>query len=222
MADTMTEREFAELVHAHQSFFRGFAYKLTQSQDDAQDVLQDALVRAWRFRSRFEPGTNFRAWVSLIIKRSFLNIYRQGQQQGQHVSYSQEDREFILEVAVVVTPDHREEPYGDEISAALEKVPEDFRTILLLDQQHIPHYEICEQLGIPNGTVKSRLHRARNIMARELEAFARTRGYEILPGSRRPSTERKENNRMTAVGLAGIQAATRKKKEPMLWNTRQI
>lgn len=156
----------------------GTALRLTRSKEEAEDLAQEAIVRAFEAYDRFD-GTNFKAWVLRILTNLFINKYRR-KTRGPQVA-SLEDENVYEPVA-----EEGQEPdaqlfdglLSQEVEEALAKVPEDFRmAVILSDIEGLSYQEIAEATNVPVGTVRSRLARGRAILRRELEQFARREGY---------------------------------------------
>lgn len=156
----------------------GTALRLTRSREDAEDLAQEAIVRAFDAYERFD-GTNFKAWVLRILTNLYINRYRQRQRGPQIASF--EDDGVYEPVA-----ENGEEPdrllfdgmVGAEVEDALGQVPEDFRvTVILSDLEGMSYQEIADATDVPIGTVRSRLARGRAILRRKLESYARKEGY---------------------------------------------
>jgi RNA polymerase sigma-70 factor (ECF subfamily) len=153
------------------------AIRLTGSRAEADDLVQEAVMRAWVFWHRFEPGTNGRAWMHRILLNTFINGYRKRRR----------EREVLTQVHAVETHARRSvelvartpgETLSDEVHAALWRLPEEFRrVIVLVDLEDRSYRDAAIAMGCPIGTVMSRLHRARKAMQRELAAYAVTHGY---------------------------------------------
>ncbi len=165
-----------------------FAFHLTGSEDDADDLSQETLAKAWRFIDRYERGTNPKAWLFTIAKNIFINEYRRrakgpGQVALQDFVTYQEKEDTPLTGSL----DLRQEMYqyliGDEVTQAVNSLPAAFRTVILLcDVEEFSYEEIAGILGIPIGTVRSRLHRARNLLKEQLRTYATHMGYEDKRG----------------------------------------
>ncbi len=159
------------------------ALRLSRNPDDARDLLQETVLRAYRFFHQYTPGTNCRAWLLTILYNNFRNGYRGADRE--QVSLTPEDFERAVE-GLSAREDQRlsnpetlvsEHVLDQEISAALNALPSDFRTVLLLvDVQELNYQEVAQVLKIPIGTVKSRVSRGRQMMRIALGAFARRRG----------------------------------------------
>lgn len=162
-----------------------FAYHLTKNQTDAEDLVQDTYLKAQRFISSYEKGTNAKAWLFRILKNTFLNKYRSQTKKGTRVEFEEElgyqseelshtpDQYFDLRQTIF------ENILGDEISMAIDQLPEDYKTIIVLsDLEDFSYEEIAQILEIPLGTVRSRLFRARNALKKLLYDYAKQQGYE--------------------------------------------
>lgn len=172
------------MVHINALY--NFALKLTLDEDEAKDLLQDSCMKAFRFINSFEKGTNAKAWLFRILKNSFINDYRKKSKNPGMVDY-QEIESFYnsddTEGQYQTTPDLRSETVkgmlGDEITNALNSMDVDFRTVIILcDLEGFKYDEMSKILDIPIGTVRSRLHRARNILKVKLATYAASMGYK--------------------------------------------
>jgi len=156
---------------------------LTLDSDDAKDLLQDTYLKAFRFIDSFQQGTNAKAWLFRILKNSFINDYRKKTKEPSKVDYQEVESYYNSEdVDRQITPDLRVEALkdmiGDEISNALNALDVDFRTVIILcDLEGFKYDEMAKILDIPIGTVRSRLHRARNLLKEKLSEYAKEMGY---------------------------------------------
>lgn len=168
----------------HINSMYNFAYRLTLDSDDAKDLLQDTYLKAFRFIDSFQQGTNAKAWLFRILKNSFINDYRKKSKEPSKVDYQEVESYYNSEdVDRQITPDLRVEALqdmiGDEISIALNSLDVDFRTVIILcDLEGFKYEEMAKILDIPIGTVRSRLHRARNLLKEKLSEYARKMGYK--------------------------------------------
>ncbi len=168
----------------HINSMYNFAYRLTLDQDDSKDLLQDTYLKAFRFIDSFQQGTNAKAWLFRILKNSFINDYRKKSKEPSKVDYQEVESYYNSEdVDRQITPDLRVEALadmiGDEISTALNSLDVDFRTVIILcDLEGFKYEEMAKILDIPIGTVRSRLHRARNLLKEKLSEYARKMGYK--------------------------------------------
>ncbi len=173
------ESEF--MPHADALFT--FAYHLTYNEDDANDLVQETLLKAFRFVESYRVGTNAKAWLFKILKNAFINDYRKKSKGPYKVDYedvigyqNSEDTQYVGYL------DLREEIFqgmlGDEIVKSLNSLPVDFRTVVVLcDLQGFTYEEMAKIIDIPIGTVRSRLHRARNMLKEKLKTYAENLGY---------------------------------------------
>jgi RNA polymerase sigma factor (sigma-70 family) len=172
--------EFLPLVHS----MYNFAYRLTLDQDDAKDLVQDTYMKAFRFIESFQTGTNAKAWLFRILKNSFINDYRKKSKEPGKVDYQEVETYYNSEdVNRQITPDLRVESLkdmiGDEISNALNSLDVDFKTVIILcDLEGFKYEEMAKILDIPIGTVRSRLHRARQLLKEKLSSYAKEMGYK--------------------------------------------
>lgn len=161
-----------------------FAYHLAYNEEDANDLVQETYLKAYRFIDSYDAGTNAKAWLFKILKNAFINEYRKKSKQPARVDYEDfigyQDSDDRSSVEFV---DLRQEFFqgmiGDEVTRALNALPVDFRTVVLLcDVEGFSYEEIAKITDIPIGTVRSRLHRARNMLKEQLKSYAKTMGYE--------------------------------------------
>ncbi|MFN9862324.1 MAG: sigma-70 family RNA polymerase sigma factor [Bacteroidota bacterium] len=183
-----SEKEKAEVFngefmpHIHSMY--NFAYRLTLERDDAKDLVQDPYLKAYRVIESFQKGTNAKAWLFRILKNSFINDYRKKSKEPNKVDYQEVETYYNSEeVNRQITPDLRVESLkdmmGDEISNALNSLDVDFKTVIILcDLEGFKYEEMAKILDIPIGTVRSRLHRARNLLKEKLSAYAKSMGYK--------------------------------------------
>jgi RNA polymerase sigma factor (sigma-70 family) len=161
-----------------------FAFRLTNDEDDANDLVQDTYLKAFRFINSFERGTNAKAWLFRILKNSFINDYRRRSKEPSKIDYqdvettynSEEEADF--QQTTDLRADSVRELIGDEIARALNSLPVDFRTVIILcDVEDFTYEEMAKILDIPIGTVRSRLHRARMLLKDKLKKYASAMGY---------------------------------------------
>jgi len=165
------------------------ALRMTRSEADAEDLVQETYIRAFRFREQFTLGTNMKAWLFRILTNTFINTYRRKSAQPEVTDLEGVD-EFSLyrrmadDRAASSSPDPEAEllksVVDTEVTDALEELPEKFRTAVLLDVEGFSYKEIAEMLSIPIGTVMSRLHRGRKFLQKRLYDLARERGIAAV------------------------------------------
>jgi RNA polymerase sigma-70 factor (ECF subfamily) len=157
---------------------------LARNRDDAEDLVQETMLRALRFFEQFTPGTNCRAWLITILYNVFRNRYRRPV--AERVADTEEEFEDQIEQASLRSIGPSDNPetlvldhlLEGEVKAALDSLPDDFRTVLLMvDVQELRYEEAASVLEIPLGTVRSRVSRARTMLKKALAGFARSHGY---------------------------------------------
>lgn len=167
----------------HINSIYNFAHKLTSDEDDAKDLVQDTYLKAFRFIASFEKGTNAKAWLFRILKNSFINDFRKKSRQPAKVDYSEVESYYNSDdIDQDITVDLRSETVqhkiGDEVTGAVNSLAVDFRTVIILsDLEGFTYEEMSKILDIPIGTVRSRLHRARNLLKEKLQSYAEAMGY---------------------------------------------
>jgi len=175
---------FEQEALPHMNALYSFAVRLCRDRDDASDLLQETFLKGYRFFDKFEPGTNCKAWLFRILKNTYINQYRKDKKEPDTVEYDtiEEFYDLIRSESSESTDLQKrifDNLLDDEISIALDSLPESFRTaIILCDLEGMTYEEISEILECPIGTVRSRLHRARNILASKLIKYAKNRGYD--------------------------------------------
>jgi RNA polymerase sigma factor (sigma-70 family) len=180
--DRIFEQEF--LPHIDSLY--NFAVFLQNDEEVAKDLLQETYLRAYKFIGYYEKGTNAKAWLIRILKNTFINEYRKKSKLPVRVELEEtyqtvddtQDEEGQQNV------DLREEVYNnlvsDEITKAVNSLPVDYRLIILLcDVEDFKYDEIARIIDVPIGTVRSRLHRARNMLKEQLKTYAAKRGYDV-------------------------------------------
>lgn len=178
--DRVFEEEFLPQIDSLYTF----AYHLTYNEEDANDLVQETYLKAYRFIDKYKEGTNAKAWLFKILKNVFINQYRRKSKQPTKVDYEEiityQDEEDTKYSSYM---DLREEMFqhmiGDEVTNAINALPVDFRVVILLcDIEGFTYEEISKIIDIPIGTVRSRLHRARNMLKEKLKEYAKSLGYK--------------------------------------------
>ena len=161
------------------------ALRLTKNERDAEDLVQDTFLRAYRFFDKFERGTNIKAWLFKILTNTFINRYRRSVKERALVEGP--EREAVTDQLVSrAAADHAADPerhlldrlVSDEVVRAIDSLPIDFRLVVILaDLQDFSYKEIADILDIPVGTVMSRLFRGRRLLEKSLLSYAAEGGY---------------------------------------------
>ena len=172
------QHDFSEEILPQLDALYNFGLRLTADPNDAEDLVQDTIVKAYRFFSSYEKGTNAKAWLFRILKNSYINNYRKESKRPQEVDFDEVSTfyETIRDERVDTSDLERKmfrELIDDDLAKALDDIPEDFRTVVLLcDVEDFTYEEISNMLDVPIGTIRSRLHRGRNLLKAQLMDYA--------------------------------------------------
>ena len=151
-----------EVARTHGRFLYTVAYRLTGDREDAEDLVQEVLLRVRRGLETYQPGS-LEGWLSRIATNAFLDEVRRRRRRP--VDLLPEDPDWVLPPAASVDEVLAAEVLPDDVQEALGRLPEDFRAaVVLCDVVGLPYQEIGETLGVPVGTVRSRIHRGRAML----------------------------------------------------------
>jgi RNA polymerase sigma-70 factor (ECF subfamily) len=186
--------EFSQQAMQYAPQLYSAALRMTRNRSDAEDLVQETYLRAYRGFEGFNDGTNLRAWLFRILTNTFINSYRSKQRRVQETELDDVEDLYLykrisgVDVASRSAEDTLFELFpDDEVKASLEALPENFRLpVLLADVEGFSYREIADMLDIPMGTVMSRLHRGRKAMQKALVDFATERG--MLARTPEPTT----------------------------------
>ena len=186
------EKVFEEELLPHINALKTFAFHLSYNEDDANDLVQETYMKALRFIDKYIEGTNAKAWLFKILKNAYINEYRKKSKRPTKVDFEDiityHDSDNNDKAPGYL--DLREELFsammGDEVTIAINSLPIDFRTVVLLcDVEGFTYEEISKIIDVPIGTVRSRLFRARNMLKEKLSSYAKTMGYEDIRGKKK-------------------------------------
>lgn len=171
--------EFEAVTLPHLDALYNTALRLTHSESEAEDLVQETYLKAFRFFHRFEQGTHIKAWLFKIMTNTFINQYRKQQRDREVVE--DWDWEQIMQSDAHYQDNERsilDSFMSDPIMDALQDIPVDFRTVVLLaDMEDFSYKEIADIVGCPIGTVMSRLYRGRRLLRKLLRDYAVEHGY---------------------------------------------
>jgi RNA polymerase sigma-70 factor (ECF subfamily) len=187
MAVNMTTREdftHDAMQHAPQLF--STAMRMTRNRSDAEDLVQETFIKAWRSFATYQQGTNLRAWLFRIMTNTYINKYNAQQRKPTESELDDVEELFLYKRLGAVDQSQLSQSAedqmlslftDDEVKKALEELPDQFRIpVLMSDVEGFSYKEIAEILEIPLGTVMSRLHRGRKAMQKMLYEYAKERG----------------------------------------------
>jgi len=161
------------------------AYRMARNAQDAEDLVQETYLKAYKYYDKFEEGTNLKAWLFKILKNTFINSYRKKQQAPPKADFADIEESFESIVRddsgqQALTPEEEllEKVLDEDVQRAIEELPHDYRMVVLLaDLEGFSYKEIADILEIPVGTVMSRLYRGRRLLEEALLKYARGHGY---------------------------------------------
>ncbi|MBE7448545.1 MAG: sigma-70 family RNA polymerase sigma factor [Kofleriaceae bacterium] len=187
-----SRRDFEATALPHLDALYGAAYRLARNPRDAEDLVQEALLRAYRFWDTFEKDSNCRAWLLRILTNTFINEYQRRRRQREVLDAATAEQTATDGVLVHEGAQAQRSPEGvlleravsDDVQRALDALPADFRTaVVLCDVEGLAYKEIAEVMDCPVGTVMSRLFRGRRLLQQSLAQFAVEQGYVKAPSA---------------------------------------
>jgi len=166
----MTKFEFNSLVVQHTDSLKGYALHFTRDNEDANDLVQDTVLKAVTYYGKFRDGTNFQGWLYTIMKNTFINHYRRIVKANSVVTQSDEIAPAHL--ARSATRNGGESKFVmDDISGAMTRLTDDYYVPFSMYFEGYKYHEISKHLRIPIGTVKTRIHMARKTMKKALASY---------------------------------------------------
>jgi len=177
-------KQFEVEAMPHMDALYRTALRMTKNQSDAEDLVQETMVKAYRFWDKFEPGSNCRAWLFKIMTNIFINEYRSKSRTPVSVNMDDIDDNFLYGQLAAKSPDKNPEEqlfakiFDDDVKKAIEELPDDFRLVVVLSfLEDFSYQEIADIVDLQLGTVKSRLHRGRKLLQKKLYDYAVKNGY---------------------------------------------
>lgn len=173
------KKEFEDIALQHMDAIYNAALRMSKDRSEAEDLVQDTYLRAYRFFDRFQQGTSIKAWLFKILRNTFINNFKKRARTPEHVDF---DQLRLTENEPACSNNPEEEIlykiFGDEVRRAIDALPEEFRSVIYLsDVEGFSYKETAEMVNRPIGTVMSRLHRGRKILRNNLFEHAREMGY---------------------------------------------
>lgn len=185
--------EFDALISPHLNSLYSTALRMTHNQNDAEDLVQETMYKAFRAFDQYQRNTNFRAWAFRILVNTYITAYRKAVRQPTKISYDDLEEFYLykkLDETVSLQENSKEDFlenfFEDDVKNALENLPYQFRLVVLLcDVEGFSYNEIANIIDAPLGTVMSRLYRGRKLLQRYLWGYAKKRGYVLDDNNRR-------------------------------------
>jgi len=179
--------EFERVALPQLSHLYTSAFYLTKDKAEAEDLVQETYIRALRFFDKFQPGTNCRAWLLSILRNLFINRYQQKKREAERVDWEKIDQvyESMIEQGEKAERAESENPetllisqlMEEEVEEALKKLPEEYRTaIVLVDIEELSYEEAAKVMDCAIGTIRSRVSRGRRMLQVALRGYALERG----------------------------------------------
>ncbi|AMQ55381.1 RNA polymerase sigma factor [Algoriphagus sanaruensis] len=166
----MTTLEFSYSLNKLSSSLKPFAMKLTRDVDDANDLLQDTMVKAFTNRDKFTEGTNLKAWLYTIMKNTFITNYQKMVRRGTFVDTT-DNLHYINSSDSLIENDAYGSFAMDDIQEAIDKLEDVYKTPFMMHFRGFKYHEIADRLQIPIGTVKNRIHIARKLLKEDLFVY---------------------------------------------------
>ena len=166
----MTQKEFSETISLHAPSLRSHALNFTKNPEDANDLMQETLLKATRFASRFEDGTNMKGWLFVIMKNTFINNYKKNQKTRDNTV--QEDEITSANLRYSATTNDSVGSFAmQDIKLALAQLPQKYAVPFIRYFEGYKYHEIAAELVIPLGTVKTYIHEARILLKKYLRQY---------------------------------------------------
>ncbi len=166
----MNTLEFDAKLNGINQFLRPFALKLTRDSDDAEDLIQETMVKAISNRDKFAEGTNLKAWLYTIMKNTFITHYHRAVRRNTFIDTT--DNLHYLNSPNHVTSNGSSSTFAlEDIHEAIQNLKPEFKNPFMMHFNGFKYHEIAEELGIPIGTVKNRIHIARKHLKEDLETY---------------------------------------------------
>jgi RNA polymerase sigma-70 factor (ECF subfamily) len=178
--------EFEEAAVPFMPALFNLAVNLTRNRKDAEDLVQETYLRAYRFFDTYKRGTHIKAWLFRILRNTFINRYRAARVRPEEVDFAKLESSYEVMVAEDYLNAHQppspeksvmDAVLDDEIQQAMARLPEEYRSVVIMALvEEMSYKEIASALSVPLGTVMSRLHRGRKLLQASLLEFARRKG----------------------------------------------
>ncbi len=166
----MTQQEFGHSVHQKINDLRFHALKFTKDQDDANDLLQETKLKAIANKEKFKTGTNLKAWLYTIMKNSFITNYQKKVRRNTFIDTT-DNLHFINETNYTIGNKGENKFVMEDVKSAIESLEDNFKKPFMMHFRGFKYHEIADKLSIPIGTVKNRIHVARQELKEQLKSY---------------------------------------------------
>lgn len=156
----MTNQEFTAKAHQFKNLLFSYALRLTRSRQDAEDLVQETSIKAFRYRDRFTPGTNYKSWICTIMRNTFINNYRRNKSR-KHINQPVEEFSYALESQSAIPNEAEHNLRMKRLIKTIKSLRDIYSVPFMMFYQGFEYQEIADRLSIPIGTVKSRIFVAR-------------------------------------------------------------
>jgi RNA polymerase sigma factor (sigma-70 family) len=174
----MSEFEFGYEVKEQAVPLKNYAFHLTQNHEDANDLLQETMLKALNNREKFQADTNLKGWLYTIMKNTFINNYRRMVKRNTFTDTS--ENSFFLNSVYNSELNTAETTVAlEDIQNEIEKLPKDLKNSFMMNFRGFKYQEIADHYGIPIGTVKTRIHLARQILKKRLHVYGQQFGFAM-------------------------------------------
>ncbi|MCB9236110.1 MAG: RNA polymerase sigma factor [Bacteroidia bacterium] len=167
----MTAIEFNHRIEGLAQYLRPFALKLTRDSEEANDLMQETMVKAISNKDKFTEGTNLKAWMYTIMKNTFITAYHRTVRRNTFID-STENLHYLNSSGHVTSNSAVSNFVLDDVDEAVDELKEEYSEPFLMHFNGFKYHEIAEKLDIPIGTVKNRIHIARKLLKERLEMYA--------------------------------------------------
>ncbi len=173
------DNSFESLVQNEMQSMKSLAMQLTRNLEDANDLVQETVLKALRYKEKYKEGTNLRGWVLTILKNTFINNYRRMVKRKTFIDST--DNTYFLDL-----PSHRTENQAEikfirkDLESAISILQPELKVTFMLNIEGFKYHEIAEELNIPIGTVKTRIFVAKRILRKKLQVYGEQFGYNKI------------------------------------------
>lgn len=178
LAMNITQINFDKMMENELMPLRNYALSLTHNLDETKDLVQETILKAYRYKDKFQEGTNLRGWLYTILKNSFINNYRRDQKRNTFLDFT--DNTYYIDLPSQKVENDAELKFiRKDLDAAVDSLPKDLKIAFTLNAEGFKYHEISEELNIPIGTIKTRIFIARRILREKLKDYGKEFGLPV-------------------------------------------